>query len=706
MARSDVTTQPGRGPRPAGQAAEAVSDLPRGAVLGRYLVLERLGYGGMGTVYSAYDPELHRRVALKLVHSHLEDEELMRRLLREAQAMARLSHPNVVSVYDAGTWQGRVFVAMELIDGTTLRRALSTQPRPWREVLALFISCGRGLSAAHAAGLVHRDFKPDNVLLGKDGRARVTDFGLARLAADTEPEPVAVAAQPAPISATPLGQRLTEHGMLMGTPGYVAPELMTGQAADAASDQFSFCVSLYEALFGSQPFAGATLHEMATSASRGEWRVPVKPDGAPRWVRELLERGLSPRPEQRFPTLDALLDRLSADPAPRRRFGAAAVAASALLIGAAAAWSREKRTACDGLDGELARVWDPATRSRAQAAFAASGLPYQATAFARVDEQLGERKGQWLAARTEACRAFNVLDLETEGEHGLRVSCLDRRRDELEALGLALAEADGAAVERASGAVARLSRLETCADLPLLKKPLAGGSPISAAEARELNRALGSTRALLLTGRFEPAIAAAQPVLERAEALGVPRLAAEAAWVLGEAEHGLGRPESLPMRERGVLAALQASEDELLLRLLAGIVSDRGRTQSHPDEARALAPLADGVARRLGGEGGAVGQLHEAYGDVERLDGHFDAAAESYRRALERYVKEQGEHSRDVARVRTSLGEVSAELGHLDAANSELERALTILERVAGGGHPETTRALAALRKVAGQRGN
>ncbi len=179
----------GVGPRP-GPSAEA---LGRGVAVGRYVVLDRIGAGGMGVVYAAYDPELDRRVALKLLRPDRFGGDAGRlRLLREAQALARLTHPNVVAVYDVGTFGDRVFVAMELVEGETLRqwlRAEPRSPRPWREVLERFLPAGRGLAAAHAAGLVHRDFKPENVLLGRDGRARVVDFGLAKALADAAEEP-------------------------------------------------------------------------------------------------------------------------------------------------------------------------------------------------------------------------------------------------------------------------------------------------------------------------------------------------------------------------------------------------------------------------------------------------------------------------------------------------------------------------------------
>jgi serine/threonine protein kinase len=234
---------------------EALSPAAR---IGRFAVLSRVGEGGMGVVYAAYDGELDRRVALKLLAPGMVGPEGRARLRREAQAMAKLSHPNVVPIYEVGEHEGRVFVAMEFVEGQTLRAFCRDEVRAWEAVLAAGIQAGRGLAAAHEAGLIHRDVKPDNILIGDDGRARVVDFGLARRSDDGEPrEPRS--ARPndegGPKSST--RAPLTRAGTLMGTPAYLAPEQVERAAATAKSDQFSFCVTLYEALYGELPFADA-----------------------------------------------------------------------------------------------------------------------------------------------------------------------------------------------------------------------------------------------------------------------------------------------------------------------------------------------------------------------------------------------------------------------------------------------------------------
>jgi len=283
-----------------------------GGTVGRYVVLGRLGAGGMGVVLSAYDPQLDRKVALKLLRagSGLHAGEARARLVREAQAIAQLSHPNVVAVYDVGTTaSGEVYVAMELVEGETLTQWVRAWERPWRDVLDVFLQAGRGLAAAHGVGLLHRDFKPDNVLVGGDGRVRVTDFGLARSLITSPSEPQ----KPLPPGLAALRISLTATGAVLGTPRYMAPEQVDGRDADARADQFSFCVALYEALYGRHPLPGGTAVEMV----QDRVRALGAPDGkVPAPIGKALARGLEREPARRYPSMSALLGEL-APPAAR-----------------------------------------------------------------------------------------------------------------------------------------------------------------------------------------------------------------------------------------------------------------------------------------------------------------------------------------------------------------------------------------------------
>ena len=330
-----------------------VGVLKKGDTLGRYLVLEQLGAGAMGVVYAAYDPELDRKIAIKILRPHEGKGDPARRqerLVREAKAMAKLSHPNVGAIYDVGVHGDQVFLAMEFLSGGTLRDWIDAKKRPWREIVEMFIEVGKGLAGAHAEGLIHRDFKPDNVLLDKNGAPKVVDFGLVRLtsaaldrsttgsmdAAFDEAE--AAEAVALPVARTALAA-LTRTGALTGTPAYMASEQFLGKAIDERTDQFAFCVALYEALHGERPFAGDTVIAIADSVTSEKIRIAPKNSDIPTWVRRCLLRGLRTDSAQRYPGFDELLDALANDPAARlrRRVGVAAASVT-LLAGGIALW--------------------------------------------------------------------------------------------------------------------------------------------------------------------------------------------------------------------------------------------------------------------------------------------------------------------------------------------------------------------------------
>jgi len=298
-------------------ATGAVPSMP--PTVGRFEIQSRLGAGGMGMVLLAADPLLGRKVAIKLVRFAPEDAAAQRRLVREAQALAQVSHDHVIVVHDVGMHEGQVYFAMEYVPGGTLTRWQSE--RGWREIVDQYARAGRGLQAAHDAGLVHRDFKPDNVLVGDDGRLRVTDFGL-----------VGVEVMRAPPAASELGTTLTQTGARMGTPRYMAPEQHLGTDVDARADQFAFCVALYEVLYGQRPFAGESYAELEASVLAGAVR-PIPPDtDVPAGVRDAVLRGLRRERDDRFPTMRELLAALEAGARPRRRWPGIASAVGGVLV--------------------------------------------------------------------------------------------------------------------------------------------------------------------------------------------------------------------------------------------------------------------------------------------------------------------------------------------------------------------------------------
>jgi formylglycine-generating enzyme required for sulfatase activity/tRNA A-37 threonylcarbamoyl transferase component Bud32 len=330
----------GGGGKPAGQAIDV---LKKGDTLGRYLVLEQLGAGAMGVVYAAYDPELDRKLAIKVLRPHEGKGDKARRqerLVREAKAMAKLSHPNVGAIHDVGVHGDQVFLAMEFLGGGTLREWIDAKKRPWREVVKMFIEVGKGLAGAHAEGLIHRDFKPDNVLIDKNGVPKVVDFGLVRLTSaaidqSTTGSMDAAAMEEDEAAALPVAQTalaaLTRTGALAGTPAYMAPEQFLGKAIDGRTDQFAFCVALWEALFGERPFAGATVISIAEAVTAERIKPLPKNTDVPTWVRRCLSRGLRADPAKRYAQLDPLLNLLAHDPGLRLKKGIAIGGVIALI---------------------------------------------------------------------------------------------------------------------------------------------------------------------------------------------------------------------------------------------------------------------------------------------------------------------------------------------------------------------------------------
>jgi predicted Ser/Thr protein kinase len=433
----------------AGDGANAASKVRRGDCVGRYIIIEQLGIGGMGVVFSAYDPELDRRIALKLVHvKFVLSEQRARqqaRLLREAQALAKLSHPNVISVHDAGTFNDDVFIAMELVEGRTLGEVLREDKPASARALELFVAAGRGLAAAHAAGLVHRDFKPDNVAVAADGRVCVLDFGLARATHDgnATPDP---GVEPAPRGsmkprhdgnatsdprAEPaswgsmqrsvdsrlsskrrlLGTSLTALGTVLGTPHYMAPEQLLGKEVDARADQFSFCVGLYRALFHKKPFT-------RTTGLDGEPAATPPSAGTPVRLRRAIMKGLELDPARRHASMDALLAELTTRPSRSAWWigggGIALTGVAAFVLLRPA--PPQQPALCKGAPGKLAGVWEPAIGERIKATFVAVKGPLGGPAADRVIQALGGYTQRWVTMHTEACEAAQV-----RGEQSLHV---------------------------------------------------------------------------------------------------------------------------------------------------------------------------------------------------------------------------------------------------------------------------------------------
>jgi eukaryotic-like serine/threonine-protein kinase len=443
--------------------------LARGESVGRYVVIDRIGQGGMGIVYAAYDPELDRKVAVKVLApgpaGHTDGVADRIRLVREAQAMAKLAHPHVVPVHDAGTHEGSVFIAMEFVEGGTLAARMRARP-PWEELLPLFLQAGTGLAAAHAAGLVHRDFKPDNVLLGRDGTAKVSDFGLARAVtpSETSPEPALRPAQDV------LSSEITRVGAIMGTPAYMAPEQHLHQPTDARSDQFSFCVALYEALYGTRPFHGRSLSELVYAVTTGAVGDPPAGSRVPTRLRKVVLRGLAVDPAMRWPDMDELRAALRDGPTRRRGPWLALAAASVVVLGGLgtfAALERREKQRCRTEAGAARAIWTDEARTRVAEGLRATGMPYVEPSIERMETIVEPWVVQWTDAREEVCLAA-ARDPD-DALVPLQRACLDERLVHFDVT-LELLADDASIARSAVQAVASLPRLQPCDDARWLRQ--------------------------------------------------------------------------------------------------------------------------------------------------------------------------------------------------------------------------------------------
>ncbi|MBC7973595.1 MAG: serine/threonine protein kinase, partial [Myxococcales bacterium] len=432
--------------------------LPPGTEIGHFVIEHIIGAGGMGVVVAAHDRLLDRKVAIKVLHQKAYPPGLDHgpaRLLREAQAMAKLAHPNVVTVFEAGMHAGQIFIAMERVEGDTLAQWLRGQPRSAQAIIAIFVQAARGLAAAHAHDLVHRDFKPENVLVGHTGEVRVTDFGLVGKgprhpaeAAPRDPDPRARDRIPL------LARTLTPIGTLMGTPRYMAPEHYQHAPVTAQADQFAFCVALYEALYAAPPFHGTTVAELRESVLLGAPTVPTRRRDVPPWLHRAVLRGLARAPNDRWPTMTALIHALTDDPALRRRRrwqALAVVAALSAVLGIGILARRaDPPVPCPSPALRLTGVWDSPARAEMQLAFAASRGSYAADTFTRTAGVLDRYTRSWLAMRTEACEATAIRHEQSPALLDRRMQCLDRRLVELGALtALLRARPDERVIDRA-----------------------------------------------------------------------------------------------------------------------------------------------------------------------------------------------------------------------------------------------------------------
>lgn len=664
----------------------------RGTTIGRYLVLDVLGAGAMGVVYAAFDPELDRKVALKLLHARAVGKVSSERLVREARATAKLSHPNVVVVHDVGEHEGAVFMAMEYVEGGTLGEWLTTERTDHDAVLATFREAGLGLRAAHAAGLVHRDFKPANVLMGSDGRPRVTDFGLARGDGSAPGPEELLSTHPGP-EAKLLDATFTRTGALVGTPAYMSPEQFAGKTADARSDQFSFCVALFEALCGSRPFAGKTVTELATNVSAGRIADPTLLDGLPRHVRTMLLRGLRPHPDERFADMDALLRSLE----PRARVSAAtrAVFLGGLLVGGgglavAVASTRADDETCDDGTATVHAAWTDERARAIRAALAPEDDPRRSAASERVTQGLDTYAAAWLSARGEACQS-------EPPRRSAATTCLDRGFVHYSALLDALEQGEASALQHAANAVAQLDDPARCG-APHWREAAELDPPPSLADAvHTLREQLARVRVDEHLGHFARALEASTPLLDEAQRVGFDPLTADVHHQRGLLRAELGEYEAaLTEFEHAFAVGMRSGYDRPAV--LSGSLALQLVGQSTPDAERARMwnTLTKAAVDRAGEHSRLAAAYWNGAGLDHRLQGRYAESRDAFERAIEIY-EETSPGSTDRFHPLNNLAALEMDQRNFQAAERRARALIEAQEQALGPDHPDLVTSLATL---------
>jgi tetratricopeptide (TPR) repeat protein len=686
----------------------------RGDTIGRYVVLGRVGAGGMGVVYAAYDPELDRKIALKILHTSQAGSGGSVRLLREAQALARLGHPNVVAVHDVGQTSDGIFIAMEFVEGRTLGAWLAHAPRTQTEILHAFAQVGRGLCAAHDKGLVHRDLKPDNVMLGDDGRARVMDFGLARRAVASEPASAEVDAEDSVTRPTrgALEADITRHDSVLGTPAYMAPEQHTGGDVGPAADQFAFCVALYEALYRERPFAGDTLASLAFSVCSGEVRPPPPHSGVPTWLRRVLLRGLGTDPGARWPSLAALCGALERDPTRRRRraFAFGGVLVAVVGIGAAPSILRARAAAeCEREGAAIASTWTDERAQTIASAFAALGSSRAEETWDRVEPRLGAWVADWAHARTRVCLEARVSDTRAAESRDMANACLDAERAWLAETLDTLGTPDLELVDRAVEVVAEHAPASECTDVAaLLRRPTAPADASTREEVEALRSELSGAVAVRELGRLEPSRARIEAVVERAEALAYAPLHAEALYELGKSESDADEHDrAASTLRRAFLLAGANRHDEVALDAAISLARVTGQEQAKLDATLEWAETAKMFAARLGVSDDLAGAAAaSAMGIAHGTRGDYEAAIAEMERVLEIHERVLGAEHPSLATALSNLGGLHARRGARDEAIAMFRRGLDIAETTLGPDHPDVATLLNGLGSAQMARGD
>ncbi|MEM6989808.1 MAG: tetratricopeptide repeat protein [Myxococcota bacterium] len=678
---------------------EPTLPLRRGDVVGdSYRVEDRIGAGGMGVVYRATDLALGRPVALKL-HRRRPDSDRLDRLMREASVMARMSHPHVVTIFEVGqhrdspTGEPRLFIAMEYVDGGSVGDWAKARARSVRAILDVFLQAGEGLAAAHAAGVVHRDLKPENILIDALGRARVADFGLARLGPD-------VATGEAGHRTQASGESNAGDGTIVGTPAYMAPEQWRGEPATAASDQYAFCVSLYELLYGDNPLA--TLRAGERSAAAEPTWTPQKSRRVPKRILRALRRGLSHDPAARFDGFGPLLTTLREDP--RKRPLQVGTAALVVAVSGGAVWAAADAPTvpCDGGRARLVGIWDDTTQGRLTQAFEDTGVSYARESWARTQIQLDHYVRAWLTEHRQTCEATRD-GYQSDELMDLRMGCLAERLEAVAATVEVLSTPDETTVRRAPKVASKLPSLSHCRDARALRE----ATPIPAhqlhaadAVVADIARASANVRA----GKTTEGMRFAEAAVAGAETLGRPRLIARAQLVAARASSASKQwDRASEQLHVSLAAAVRARDDGGAARALTTLYLVEGVRLRTPDADR-WGTIADAWIDRLETQpeeqARRRAQLESTRGLIARHEGHYEEALERFQRAAA-----TSDNAIQKLAAQGMLAETHRRAGDLDSALAIYERLLPDSEAAYGGAHPDLARELNNAGAVYVQRG-
>ena len=703
--------------------------------IGRFVFLRSLGAGGMGTVSGAYDPTLRREVAIKVVRRQ-GDARAQQRLVREAQAMAKVKHPNVIAVYEVGELGDAVFIAMELVDGPNLHVWGQREHGPG-ERLAAVLQAAEGLAAAHAAGLVHCDFKPQNCIIDDAGRVRVVDFGLARALADVPTLSGAVSGPGVDTATVGSG----------GTPRYMAPEQARGETVDARSDQFSFGVSAFELLVRRHPFGAESGNYDPREGGTGE--IDWGDAEVPRHVREVLARALQPDPQKRFGSMTALVEALRVDPtASRRVLGMVAATAGVAVVGGAVGFSSASGEPAETCDvAALERAWSPERSARVEAAFSERSVPYADRAWRGVQSALDDHAAGLREGLVSVC-AVAERDPQSVRTAALRRECLDQRTRELEASVAVLEDADDEVVRNWTKVVDGLGSLARCEDVAeLLAAEVVPPPPEQAEAVESLSARMARADALRIAGKQEEALAIAEQALVDARATAYGPIVARALMNVSDS-HRFARKaaEARPLVEEALAVAVRSDDHEIAFNAAAAMVWIAGTLETDDEGVRAWSTVAEALLERLGspprlrfmwlttqasvaagrGKGAEVLALFEERAALVRTHpesdpspgrGESDLATalwfagklpEAYTKiqeVLEHDAERLGREHPDYARSLVNAGGIAGQLRRDEESLQYLEEADRILRRALPPDHPDLAKVSLSIGGTLGQLG-